>query len=182
MKKWKFWNVIAAITAVFVLCLTAQAASLRPLGVEESVLRAGATHEARVTYEDFDTSTTNTAEAITFGVVSNTGVQVMYAKVHTPFDTGNTNYLGSLALTVGDGGDADRYLASMQLASNSTNDWVKYGNTAWNSGTASNMTFAYGYTTYSINTNITFTFTPNANEATDDNTQGDVSVFLRLIH
>ena len=43
------------------------------------------------------------------------------------FDTGNTNYTGSVLLTVGDTDDDDRFLTSTELASDGTEVFLKFG-------------------------------------------------------
>ncbi len=82
---------------------------------------------------------------------------------------------------MGDGADDDQFLTSTELASDGTEVYVKFGNTVWNSGSASNVTLALGQEVYTTATNIYAKFTPNAQEALDDNVQGEVSLYFNLI-
>jgi hypothetical protein len=47
-------------------------------------------------------------------------------KLNTAFDTANTNYVGSVALTVGDGSTANLFLASTELASDGSEVYFKF--------------------------------------------------------
>lgn len=191
------------------LATIGQAASLRPL-LEQERAAMGATHVASVTYADFAAITdTNTALVITNLIASaNMGVELVAMRLVTAFDTANTNFTGSLAVTVGDGSDADLYLASTELASDGTEVRVAYGRqdadtitstvtkqtvtlTDTNAVTAvvvTNATVAStgtvgvrGRKLYTTATPIFATFTPNAEEALGANTAGRVEFYFRLL-
>ena len=107
----------------------ASAASFRPL-LEQERANLGATHEVTIEYSDLAAgTTTNTALTLTnvFDVAAKQGVQLVAMQLVTAFDTGNTNYTGSLAVEVGDGADADLYLTSTELASDGSEVWIKFG-------------------------------------------------------
>jgi len=56
------------------------------LGLEDSALY-GATHLVKFTYEDFDETTTNTADSFNVPIGANTAVSVSLFKLNTAFDT-----------------------------------------------------------------------------------------------
>lgn len=171
------------------------------LSVPEMAAKAGATHVAIYEYSDFTTSATNTAQAFSNAIPANTGVECVAMYLDKAFDTANTNYTGSLTLTVGDASDADRFLTSTELASDGTEVFVKYGQPAYsqsgmsvtnlvtlnastNAQTNALITISSlvpsGQALYTTATNIVLTFTPNLNEAVADNVQGSVRVYFRL--
>ena len=112
---------LAGVAMVLLVAGWTQAASFRPLPEQEQV-NLGATHVLTMTYADFTETTTNTAQTFTnvFAVSAKEGVQLVAMQLKTAYDTGNTNYTGSCAVTVGDGADADLYLTSTELASDGT--------------------------------------------------------------
>jgi len=106
-----------------------QAANWVPLGAQEAAV-LGASHVARVTYEDLAASTdTNTALVITniHPFAAKDAVECVGMVLEQAFTTGNTNYTGSVLLTVGDSSDADLFLTSTELASDGTEVWFKFG-------------------------------------------------------
>lgn len=98
---------------------------LHPLGSVEMAAK-GATHVIEVEYRDLTTSATNTAQVFTNGLTAKTGVEFVGMHLDAAFDTGNTNFTGSVALTIGDASDADYYLTSTELASDGTEVWFKW--------------------------------------------------------
>lgn len=125
MKWLTVWMVLMVVGMV-------QAASLRALDSRERLAWGSATHMIEVTYEDFTETTDNTAETLTFNVAAKEGVEFVAMQLVSAFDTASTN-TASLAVTAGDGTDADLYLTSTELASDGTEVWLKFG--ALNSGT-----------------------------------------------
>ena len=106
-----------------------QAANWVPLGAQEAAV-LGATHVARVTFEDLaDSTDTNTALVITniHPFAAKDAVECVGMVLETAFTSGNTNYTGSVLLTVGDSSDADLFLTSTELASDGTEVWFKFG-------------------------------------------------------
>jgi hypothetical protein len=140
-----------------------------------------ATHVYRLTYSAFTNSTTNSTQSFSIPIDAGTIVELVCMKLDRALDTANTNYTGSCALKVGDGGDDDQFLASTELASDGTEVWTAFGRTCWNSGSATNVTLAYGTEYYAAATNVYAVFTPNEEEALDDNTSGEVSLYFNLI-
>ena len=180
------WLLLAWITPVF-----AGSIALLPLGVAEAAIN-GATHMVNVTYDDLDETTTNTAETLTFSVAAKTSVELVGFRLNTAFDTGNTNYTGSLALTVGDGTDADLYLTSTELASDGSEVWAKFGNSApttsityfdptdSSTNTVTLGVAALGRKVYTAADTVDLVLTPNAEEATGSNTSGSFDLFFRI--
>jgi len=160
--------------------LVAGAAEWRPVALEESAANGGATRVLTVDYADLTTAATNTAQTLTVAIPAKCAVRLTAMVLDAAFDTANTNYTGSLAVTVGDGSDVDLYLTSTELASDGTEVWKKFGNTAWNSGTATNVTFAYGSKVYTAADTLDFIFTPNAEEAVSANTSGAMKFYFYL--
>ena len=186
-------------TVLASLPLAARGQSIYPLPAETKA-DIGANYLAVIKYSDLAASTsTNTALVLTnFAVAAKTQVEVVLAKLVTAFTTGNTNFTGSVALTVGDGTDADLFLTSTELASDGTEVWLKSGarevqtlalTTA--SVAATNGTFACvtnvslsavsGRKVYTAADTVDFTFTPNAEEALSANTNGEVWIYLKVI-
>lgn len=119
-------QILTALATVMIVAGAARAFEFQPLSVPEAAWQ-GATHVAIIKYSDLTTSTTNTAQTLTNAILANTAVECMGLHLVKAFDTGNTNYTGSVLLTVGDGSDADLFLASTELASDGTEVFVKYG-------------------------------------------------------
>ena len=177
----------------------------RVLSLQERAAHAGATHCFTVDYSDLATTATNTAETLTFAVSAKQSVRFVSMKLDTAFDTGNTNYTGSLAVTVGDGTDADLYLTSTELASDGSEVFFKFDsgysstvtvtptttalvylgattnlttNTVVTSIAAAYSPGALGRKVYTADDTIDFTFTPNTEEATSANTSGLVKFYM----
>lgn len=160
------------------------AVALNPLGTYGSAMH-GATHVVECDYNtlylaDNSTSVTNVPLTNTVAIGAGKSVQLVKMKTDVAFDTSNTNYLGSLTVTVGDANDVDKYLTSTQLASDSTNVWSAVGRTVWDSGVATNTTLSYGYSYYPAATNVLLIFTPNAEEHAASNTKGRVSFYFNV--
>jgi len=131
MKKCKY-GLMQLIVFVALLAwlapIAAQAATFRPL-LEQEKAHLGATHVATITYADFTETTTNTSTTLTnvFSAVAKQGIELVAMQLKTAFTTGNTNYTGSVLVTVGDGTDPDLYLTSTELDSDGTEVWLKFG-------------------------------------------------------
>lgn len=201
---------IGIVGLVAVVASVASAASFRALSVEE-MAAMGATHVAKYEYSDFAAcTTTNTALTLTnsVAIAAKDAVECVGLVLEKAFDTGNTNYTGSVLLTVGDSSDADLFMTSTELASDGTEVWFKFGRedvetitstvtkhtvslTDTNGVTALSMTNATVASTaaagvtarkvYTAANNIIFTFTPNAEEALSANTVGSVKVYFRIL-
>lgn len=117
---------MAVMVAMVVAMVTvAQAYTWRPLSVPE-MARWGATHSLEFSYSDLTTAATNTAQTITIALPAKTAAEFRAIILDTAFDSGNTNYTGSVLCKVGDGSDDDLYLTSTELASDGTEVFVKY--------------------------------------------------------
>jgi hypothetical protein len=183
MKKFTMM-VMVLMAAVFV-----QAAQWRVLDSAEQA-KTGANRMYEVSYSDLTTTTTNTAQTLTVAVPAKAAVQFMMMELETAFDTGNTNYTGSLAVTVGDGTDADLFLTSTELASDGTEVWKKFAPVTTVTATATgpqstNMTVtvasvAMGQKVYTAADTLDFVFTPNAEEAVSANTSGKVRFYFNV--
>lgn len=145
---------IGAALAVVMLAGFAQGNEFRALSVPEMAAAHGATHMARFTFSDLSNTNVDTAQAFTnFSAAAKQGVELVCMVLETPYDTGNTNYTGSVLLTVGDADDADRFLTSTELASDGTEVFMKFGR---NDATASTLT-KQTVTITRIATNLTLT-------------------------
>jgi hypothetical protein len=187
--------------ALIGFALFAQAAEWRAADMMEQA-RYGATRVYVVEHSDLTETNANTAQTLTVSVPAKTLVQLVSMELETAFDTANTNYTGSLAVTVGDGTDADLYLTSTELASDGSEVWKKFG--ALNSGTIAVTrqmgNVVYGTETNSLLTNVVctltsvalnqkvyttadtidFVFTPNSDEALVANSVGKVKFFIKV--
>jgi hypothetical protein len=169
----------------------AQAASLRAVTVNESAAKGGATHVVALTADDLAAGTT-VAEALTnttvFAVAANTYVEFLGMELVTAFATTNDAvWTNSLTLTVGDGTDADLYLAATQLAADNTEVFfalppvpaVSVPVGATNVTVAGSVT-VYGRKLYTGADTIDFLLTPGASLALDANAVGEVLTYWRV--
>lgn len=206
MKKTAFTVAVLALVAG----VTNAAPTVRPLTLQEQA-NLGATHEIRITHADLASSTdTNTALVITNAAVISSGraVECVAMILDKAFDTGNTNYTGSVALKVGDSSDDDLFLGSTQLASDGSEVLFKAGRKDVETITPSvtlqkvSMTDTNGVTAdvvtnvtvtataaapsiggaklYSADNYIKITLTPNTEEALSANTSGIVRLLFRI--
>lgn len=142
-----------------------------------------ATHVVEIDAADFAAVTgTNTSYTSSIPVSAKALVYLGHMRLSQAFDTANTNVTGSVSVKVGDAGDDDRFLTATELASDGTEIWGKWGNTAWNSGITNNVTFAYSPVCYTVGTNINFIFTPNSGEALASNTVGRVKFYFGILN
>jgi len=179
-----FNKVWLGLIALFVLCaimgMSASAGGVQPLRIEESVAW-DATDVAIITYEDLTETTTNVAQTISdvMTVAAKQGLELVAAVLVTPFTDTATNAFASVAVTVGDGTDADLYLTSMELNSYGTEVYLQYGRTVWNSGTTNNVTLSYGRKLYTAADTIDFVFTPTTGYALSALDAGEVRFYFR---
>lgn len=174
----KFATMILTVLAVAgVVC----AQDVKLLSNNEAAAWGGATHVVEIDYQDLTTTTTNTAQTLTVAVLAKQAVEVVASVLETAFVDTATNGNNTLTLTVGDGTDADLYLASQELASDGTEVWLKYGRNVWNSGSATNVTLSYGQKVYTAADTIDFAITPHSNYAVSAMDAGKVRVYLRVL-
>lgn len=138
--------------------------SLLPL---ESQAALGASHVVEFDFEDLtETDTNGTAQTTAImAIPAKMGVEFVAAQLVTAFDTANTNYTGSTTITVGDGGDVDRFLPSMELASDGTEVWLDIDKLN---------------TVYTVADTVDVVFTQSTNEGLADNTVGKILLYFRL--
>jgi hypothetical protein len=98
-----------------------------PLTIDERAYW-DATHCVILEHDDFSTATTNTAQTVAlFSVPANTLVRFSALVLETAFkDSADTNH-NSTAITIGDGTDADLFLASTELNENGTEVMLAFG-------------------------------------------------------
>jgi len=151
----------------WVLAVPVHAAGIYQLGVSEQAEK-GANWLVEYTYEDLTATTTNaTVQTLTdFAIKAKMGIELVGVVLNTAFDTANTNFTGSLTLTIGDGTDADLFLESMELASDGTEVFLKLA--------------ASGMKVYTADDTIDFALTQSANEAATDNTSGKLRAYFRV--
>lgn len=178
-------TILSAVIIAAVAAIGVQAVELGPVTTQERATW-GATHFIRITHEDLTTTATNTAQAITnFSVSANSAVEFKAMVLETPFETGNTNFTGSTLLTVGDGSDADLYLASTELNLDGTEVYVAFPPVGTvNVGATGEVTSvtALGRKLYTAADTVDATFTPNSDEAVGSLTNGAVRLYLNLIN
>jgi hypothetical protein len=125
MNQKRMRQIAAAALVALLSCAALAAPEWQPLSVPE-MAKWGATHVLIVEWNDLTTSATNTAQLFTNSVVAKTAVECVGLLLDEAFDTGNTNFTGSLAIKIGDGSVDDLFLASTELASDGTEVFVKY--------------------------------------------------------
>ena len=161
-----FTSKLTVAVAVFgLLTGLVVAGTLKPLPIS-----AQAAHGAtELTFADLAESSSITAEVVTslFAVPAKWGVAVTHVVLETAWDNGNGAQANTVALSIGDGGDPDRFLTATELAEDGTEVWLKYG-------TASE-------TVYTAADTVDFTFTPTGPGALNSHTVGSVKVYFHII-
>lgn len=160
------WMALSAAVALVWAPVSVLAVTGGPVSVQTAAL-TGATHVYEVTHEDFTETSTNTAETVVLmNVEAKMGVEVIAVEMTEDFlESGNTNH-NSSAITVGDGGDVDRFLASMELNQNGSEVDLKYG-----TGTS---------LAYTTSDTVDLVLTPSTNDAPSELTQGKIKVWLKI--
>lgn len=155
-------------------------------------------------YGDFNVASTNTAETNTVNILAKQGFRVVAMTLPTAFDTGSSAlWTTSVGVVVGDGSDADLFLTSTELASDSTEVFLKYGrsgfqtlslNTAIITNEAKSAAITNIYTAvtnatisqtegtkvYTSDDTIDFIFTPSNEEMLSSNTAGEVRFYIEI--
>lgn len=197
---------LLGVVVVLLVAGVAFGGSVYPL-TEQERAAYGATHKVTYDYADLAAGTSsNTALVLSnFVVAAKMGVELRALVLERAFDTSNTNFTGSLALTVGDSTDADYYLTSTELASDGSEVFVKYGNVyqpgisavatrvitniVYENGaktgnvtvvTSATQTSGTGAKVYTSADRVLFTLTPNVEEAVASNTVGRFSTYWRI--
>ena len=174
--------------ALIGFCLFAQAAEWRATDLLEQA-RTGATRVYVVEHSDLTDTNANTAQTLAVSVPAKTAVQFVMMELETAFDTGNTNYTGSLAVKVGDGTDDDLYLTSTELASDGSEVWKKFPpvptvTAVTTIGATTNTVItsvAVGEKVYTAGDTIDFVFTPNDSpEAVSAYTSGKSKFYFKV--
>ncbi len=160
----KFIGMLAVLAIALGAAQAATTVDAKRLGINEMAGHLGANYMIEVAYSDFSTTATNTAEVLTLDVAAGQGFTLLYADVIEEFvGVAGTD---SLTVIVGDGADADQFLVSLELATESTELVGKFG-----TGLADGVFYESADT-------IDFTFTPNAENATDGFTAGVVRFYV----
>jgi len=128
MKRFRVELVLAGLAAMLAAS-AALAVKNQRLSLHESVALAGATHRVVLTHEDLTLTTTNgTAQTVElFNAQAKEGVELVAAVLKTAFLSSSQTGLVSVAVTVGDAADPDRYLTTTEVCSHGTEVWLKYG-------------------------------------------------------
>lgn len=159
---------------IILASVVAMAMSFVAQAVEVTVhptTKYGATHEVTLDYSMFTTTTTNTAEVLTWNVSANTAYELMCFQLNDAFvGAAGTD---SLAITVGDGTDADLFLTSTEFAGESTEVYAGFGRKY--------ASTTLGFKLYTAADTIDFTCTPNAENSTSAYTAGKVTFYFREI-
>lgn len=151
---------------------------LLPLGAEVAAL-TGFTHKAILTFADFtaaagasDTVATVQIYPETAGTAFPIGTAVTRCamKLVTAFDASDAA-INSLALTVGDGGDVDRFLDSTELAVDGTEITFKASKVT---------TFPHAYTA-ADGIDAQVTVAGGASPLIDELTSGEVEIYLAIV-
>lgn len=93
--------------------------TILPLSTTEKAA-TGATHLVIWGHADLTETTANTAQLLQIPVVAGTLVKVIGNKLVTPFEDASDAAFNSTAITIGDGGSANRLLTSTELNVNGT--------------------------------------------------------------
>lgn len=140
-----------------------------PYDNQSGLDKGGATHVAEVTYKDItaSTDTGNTKTVALFTIPANTGAELVHMEMPEVFVSSDGTLI-STAITVGDGGSANRHLTSTELNQAGTEVFLKGGVTATPPyvPTADTATNCY--------------FTATATKALNTHTQGKLRLFFRL--
>jgi hypothetical protein len=188
----------------------AKAADVYPLDVA-SAAAYGASHVAVFSHADLteDEAGVPQTNVTAFAVPANTYVEFVRAVLRVPFDTASTTDTNTVALTIGDGSDADLYLASMQLAVDDTEVYVQGPavgaltstaaftfqrgtaldvNSTTNSLVITNVTAAItgtaalaGAKFYTSADTIDFLWTPGAGATLANQTEGEIWTYWRVV-
>ena len=202
-------KVLAILAAAMVAGIaSASTVELKALPIEMRAA-IGATHFVEFEHSSFGTAATNTAEVFTNTVPAKRAVEFVGMVLGKAFEglLSPTNHPAtSLALKIGDGSDDDLFMTSTELASDGTEVFVKYGppatytvastlttNNLLAAATTTSVAVAYvsdvtaaatagelGRKAFNTAGIIRFTFTPNADEATDDMSSGKVRVYFKV--
>jgi len=179
MKKY-VWMMVVLVALAFV-AFVAEAQSVKLLTINESARWNGATHVVEIGPADLTTTTTNTAQTLTVAVLAKQGVELVASVLAEPFQDVATNGNNTLTVIVGDGTDDDLYLASQELCVDGTEVFLKYGRSAWNSGAATNVTFAYSAKVYTADDTIDIKITPHSNYAVSAMDNGLLRLYFRIL-
>lgn len=126
----KAMKAIAGMVMAALVTMAAQAGTLYPLDAVSGAGLGGATHVLVIRYDDADIQAeTNDNTALTIAGISvdaPQGVELIASQLVQAFD-GTSWDTNSVAMTVGDGTDADLFLQSQELASDGTEVFLKFG-------------------------------------------------------
>jgi len=176
----RFKQFYALILVMLLITGYAQAQTIRALPLTAKA-EHGATHAVVIDYNDFTTTTTNTAETLTVNVSAKQAVQVMGMTLDAAFDTSTTGFTNSLAMTIGDGTDADLYLTSTELASDGSEVWFKFGRSIYESGDTTTVLVGAAGVTNSYVTALTVSSYTLTNMTQSYQAQDDIPVVTNIV-
>lgn len=143
---------------------------IHPLGLQAQA-ETGANVLGVITFADCAAMTGNTGTLNLANVAAKMGARVVFAKLVTPF-SGTDATLTSVAVTVGDGGSAARYLTSTEVTTNggTTPIYLKGGVVLTNS-----------LNVYTVDDTIDVFLTGTAAKVLSTLTAGELHVYMQTI-
>lgn len=132
--------------------------------------------------DDFTNTNANPTVAVTSSVPAKTVLRLSGAVLKQAFDDGLTTRTNSVALTIGDGSDADLFLTSTELAADGTEVWVNFAPVgSVNIGATGEVTAvtANGVKYYASAGSVVYTFTCTDATYPSDFTAGKLEVYWR---
>lgn len=175
-------NKFIAIIAAALVASVSFALELQPLDTQGRATY-NATHQAILDFGDFsDTTTTNTSLSITQAVPAKVGMALVGMVLEKPFDGSgvSTAITQSVSLKIGDGSDDDLYLTATEMASDSSEVFIKYAPLGSVTIAATGVVTAVsslGVKYYSTAGDIVYTITPAAQHSLSAQTEGRVKLF-----
>jgi len=185
------------LVAALLVGSIAQAQTMKQL-TEQEKADTSANWVYTLKYGDFNVASTNTAETNTVNILAKQGFRVVAMTLPTAFETGSSAlWTTSVGVVVGDGTDADLFLTSTELASDSTEVFLKYGRSGFQTLSLNTINLSSGSTNYNAVTNVTisqtegtkvytsddtidFIFTPSNEEMLSSNTAGEVRFYIEI--
>lgn len=175
-----------SIISVGLIALSASAIDYQPLDVMGRATYS-ATHQSVLTFSDLSAvAATNTSLAITQAVPAKVGMALVGLVLEKAFDGSgvSTAITQSVTIKIGDGSDDDLFLTSTELASDSSEVFIKYapiGSVTISSTGVVTAVSALGVKYYSASGDIVYTVTPAAQHSLGAMTQGKVKLLWRKL-
>ena len=159
-------KMFGTIVALLLAPILAQGLVYGPVAADNAALMNG-NFVVEVEHKDFTTATTNTAQTIElFSVDDTMGVEVVAMLLNRTFEEEANAAHNSTSITVGDGGDPDRFLTATELNVNGTEVKIKYGTGTQNVYTSADT--------------VDLVVTPSALDAVSELDKGKVTIYFRV--